>query len=509
MAYFSWALLVLFLFLWLPPTSSVWNSVSISAYDVTWDGACWVSSTRAILVGARDSTGAIMTTSDAGNTWSLYTASTLPPLSDVSCYTAATGTQTVLAVGYDSDAGYAAAFVSSDAGTTWTESFRVSSGGCRFYSVSVGSSGAAYAVGYNSQTATAAIYTSAAPPYSAWTAYATALSGVELLAVSTDTGVKALAVGRDRTISRGVVYYTLNGGSTWALADLSSTLIAPTYFTPLSFSSLFVSVSMKASTAFVAADGGTVACVVLADAGTLHTWAAQTVTIPFADTTLTTNPSVPPASHIVSAISTSTVFVASSEGYILKGTYSGTTASSWALDTSRTVAFNDSAEAGANFYSLAMRDAITGVAGASHNTAYGATTNTIYVKVHDPSAIPTPAPSPAPTTSVPTYTATLLTANWFVATSPGSTQVGANRVFLASCWASASVVVLAGRSGDDALMVQSADKGTTWTGSTVASTPTNTQLVDLACGAEVVLAVGKYGFVYFSTDLGVTYTAGW
>jgi len=226
--------------LFLRPICSVWNSVSISAYDVTWDGACWASRTRAIMVGARDSTGAIMTTSDAGNTWSLYTASTLPPLSEVSCYTAASGTQTVLAVGYDSDAGYAAAYVSSNAGSTWAESFRVSSGGCRFYSVSVGSSGTAFAVGYNSQSATAAIYTSTAPPYSVWTAYATALSSVELVGVSTDTGVKAVAVGRDRTNSRGVVYYTLDGGGTWALADLSSTLIAPSFTLQLSFSSQFV-----------------------------------------------------------------------------------------------------------------------------------------------------------------------------------------------------------------------------------------------------------------------------
>jgi len=406
-------------------------------------------------------------------------------------YLSYSGTGYYVALGYDSDSGYATSFVCTDSGQTWTEGTQVTTDGTRWYGLALGSTaGTAYAVGYKTDTGFAAMHKSSLAASLSWTSLTDTLTAIQFNDVATSDGVSIIAVGTDRSSDNAVVFYSTDSGTTWTQSTATS----------LTSSSLtqFYSVSMFCS-------AGTCTAFLLAND---YVFVTTTYGSSFDYNGAATNADivsgVPPSIHAISAASATTVYAASTSGYILAGTYVSGTSLTWTTSASSSDIV---------YYSITMlttNGVLTGVAGVGANTASGATSNNLYLLFSDPTAKPTAAPttipSSAPTPS-PTYSSTLWSGTWSVVASPGSSSVGSSRVFRGACWPSTSRVVLVGYSGDAGIIVSSSDLGTTWTGTSYAAGQFGRAFSDIACSSTYAVVIGSRGYIYYSSDAAVTWTA--
>ena len=442
-----------------------------------------------VIVGTRDDSGVILYTSNGGSTWTSVT-STFPPMTSVA-YLFYSGTDYFVALGYDSDSGYATSFVSTNSVQSWTEGTQVTTGGTRWYGLALGSTaGTAYAVGYKTDTGFAAVHKSSLSASLSWTSLTDTLEAIQFNDVASTDGVSIIAVGTDRSSSLAVVFYSIDSGLSWTKSTATS----------LTSSSLtqFYSVNMFCS-------AGTCTAFLLAnDYVFVTTTYGSTFEYNGAATNADIVSGVPPSIHAISAVSATTVYAASTSGYILAGTYVSGTSLTWTTSESSSSVV---------YYSITMmfsNGVLTGVAGVGANSASGATSNNLYLLFSDPTAVPTAAPtaipSSAPTPS-PTYTSTLWTGTWSVVASPGSSSVGSSRVFRGACWPSTLRIVLVGYSGDSGIIVSSSDLGTTWTGTTYAAGQFGRAFSDIACSSTYAVVIGSRGYIYYSSDAAVTWTA--
>ena len=482
MTYCVW-LLLLWAF-WALPVDSGWTAVTVSnVASYYFVSAAWKDYLIAVAVGDSGSAGCILRTTDSGSSWvAASSPSTFPRLSDVA-YLLSGGTAYFVAVGFDTTTGYATSFTSTDGGDTWTEGTRVSSVGCRWYGVSLGSSGAGYAVGYKTVSASAALYTTTSLSTSPLTWSEMTFAGgsaIQLNDVATTDGVNVIAVGRDRVNSVGVVLYSTDSGATWTKSTAVGSSIAQ-----------FFSVDMFASTAFVVASG---IVAVTTDYGLSFAHTDTAVTNGVIST------SVAPAVHAVSAFSAKEVYLASTTGYILQGNYTTGVGIVWSTITTVT---------GVVFYSMSMSPVNTnGFAGIGKNVASGATSNTIYMLFAAPTARPTALPTAKPTsvpTATPTLAGTIFNGEWSMLSDPGS-SVSASRSFTGSCWPSLSKIILVGSSGDDGVVMTSSDQGSTWSGTVKPALAYATAFTDVACNSAYAVAVTGEGYVYYSSDSGSSWT---
>jgi len=449
------------------------------------------------MVGANSVRGCILTTSDTGATWTLVnpatavtqstgnTLSDFPILSAVS-FLASGGNNYFVVVGYSSTSGYATSFTSTNSGATWREGTRVA--GSRWYGVTLGSAAdTAYAVGY--KTNTVSLYKSTLSSSSAmsWTSLSD-LSAIQLNDVATVDGVSIIAVGKDRTNSIGVVLYSTDSGASWTK---SSAVANDATLSTLSWWQFF-SVDMYGSTAFVA--GGSSA------AGYLGVTTDYGISFDYADSI--TNGAmvfnVPIAVHAVSALSATEVYLSSSSGYVLKGTYAPSPAAvSWT--TSKYVADT-------TFYSISMFSSTNGIAGVKAATS--GTTNSLWMLFGDPTASPTPIPSPWPTavpSPLPTYSGTVLNGAWTVVNNPAA-SLTQGPSWKGSCWSSLTTIVLVGSSGDNGLIVTSSDQGSTWSGTSIEAGADSKSFSDVACYSTYAAAVTSQGYIYNSSNSGSSWT---
>ena len=470
--------------LWVLPVDSGWTAVTVD-YVASYNfvSAAWKDYLVAVAVGDSGSAGCISRTSNSGSSWvAASSPSTFPRLSDVA-YLLSGSTAYFVAVGFDTNTGYATSFTSTDGGSTWTEGTRVSSVGCRWYGMSLGSSGAGYAVGYKTVSASAALYktTSLSSSPLTWSEMTfTGGSAIQLNDVATTDGVKVIAVGRDRVNSVGVVLYSTDSGATWTKSTAVGSSIAQ-----------FFSVDMYDSTSFVVASG---VVAVTSDYGASFDYTDTAVTNGIIST------SVAPAVHAVSAFSATTVYLASTTGYILQGTYTSGVGIVWSTLTAVT---------GVVFYSICMSPVDTnGFAGIGKNVASGATSNTIYMLFAAPTALPTAHPTTKPTsvpTATPTLAGTIFNGEWSFLSDPGS-SVSASRSFTGSCWPSLQKIILVGSSGDDGVVITSSDQGSTWSGTVMPALAYATAFTDVVCNSAYAVAVTGAGYVYYSSDSGSSWT---
>ena len=485
-------LLVLLLLCLLGLVAGGWQKIPVSPYQYNFVAAAWGGTASVgVIVGTRDDSGVILYTSNGGSTWTSVTSTTFPPMTSVA-YLSYSGTDYFVALGYDSDSGYATSFVSTDSGLSWTEGTQVTTDGTRWYGLALGSTaGTAYAVGYKTDTGFAAVHKSSLSASLSWTSLTDTLEAIQFNDVASSDGVSVIAVGTDRSSSpAAVVFYSTNSGLSWTRSTAAS----------LTSSSLtqFYSVNMFCS-------AGTCTAFLLAnDYVFVTTTYGNTFDYNGAETNADIVSGVPPSIHAISAVSATTVYAASTSGYILAGTYVFGTSLTWTTSASSSSVV---------YYSISMmfsNGVLTGVAGVGANSASGATSNNLYLLFSDPTAVPTAAPtaipSSAPTPS-PTYTSTLWTGTWSVVASPGSSSVGSSRVFRGACWPSTLRIVLVGYSGDSGIIVSSSDLGTTWTGTTYAAGQFGRAFSDIACSSTYAVVIGSRGYIYYSSDAAVTWTA--
>jgi hypothetical protein len=121
-----WALpeLVLLLLCLLGLVFGGWQKIPVSTYQYNFVAAAWGGTASVgVIVGTRDDSGVILYTSNGGSTWTSVTwtsvtwtsvtSTTFPPMTSVA-YLSYSGTDYFVALGYDSDSGYATSFVSTD-----------------------------------------------------------------------------------------------------------------------------------------------------------------------------------------------------------------------------------------------------------------------------------------------------------------------------------------------------------------------------------------------------------
>lgn len=336
--------------------NSQWSNTSTTAISDSFFSASYSSASTCVMIGYKtlSSTGAIIRSTDGGQTWATI-SQTVNPLFDIATILIAAPISTTyfVTVSYKGNI-----YISSNNGQSFAAIAQVLP--AALYGVSIGSNYNAYAVGilatngkiYNSSSVIGGTYTY-------WQDISPKSAKVQLNAVTTVDGINIVVVGNS-----GTIYYSFNSGGVWqqpATQITTQTLICVS--SKLAAGSMFAAAAGLGATVIVTSNGGS-------------SWVSAS--LPSTVTSSSFN------FHAISVVSATVIYICSNNGYILHTNNGGFT---WTLDGGYTGSTKSTLTA------ITMYSASVGVVGTNNAPKGGV----IYRRISNPTQSPTPMPTGQPT----------------------------------------------------------------------------------------------------------------